>query len=179
MSTRAWGTRTAPSGSSSSSRGRWGGRGWSRTEGSHTTWAAHFHRLVSASSDMEYSVSIIHVHISFQGMMSYSQDVHDDPQGPDITGLVVLLRAQHLRGCRELMDSENKMSRSYQHSKVCSTASSGSQSCGTPWQIQSQSVSIRHFYLKLMCISLVISNYTIILLFSAGISWSFMFLTNL
>ena len=30
--------------------------------------------------------------------MRYSQDVHDDPQGPDVTGLVVLLWAQDLRG---------------------------------------------------------------------------------
>ena len=30
--------------------------------------------------------------------MRYSQYVHDDPQGPDVTRLVVLLRAQNLRG---------------------------------------------------------------------------------
>ena len=30
--------------------------------------------------------------------MRYSQDVHDDPQGPDVTRLVVLLWTQDLRG---------------------------------------------------------------------------------
>ena len=28
----------------------------------------------------------------------YLQNVHDDPQGPDVTRLVVLLRPEHLRG---------------------------------------------------------------------------------
>ena len=27
------------------------------------------------------------------------QDVHDDAEGPNITGLVIFLRAQHLRSC--------------------------------------------------------------------------------
>ena len=33
--------------------------------------------------------------------LSYLQDVHDDPQGPHITGLVILLRAKHFRRCEQ------------------------------------------------------------------------------
>ena len=78
------------------------------------------------------------------------QDVHDHPQGPYITRLVVLLRTENLGGCgkRVLYSMIFVKPSTYQHSRVCSRVSGGCPWCGSPSQTQSQSASALPYCLQ-------------------------------
>lgn len=123
-----WGTRTGPFGFASSCRARWPGRGWSRRGDTRTACAGRGSRVnaspqkpprqrlrgtgqcqeqewcswerLSPSSPQTSSeaASLASNPGRTERDASDLQNVHDDAEGPHVTGLVVLLRAQHLRG---------------------------------------------------------------------------------
>ena len=91
------------------------------------------------------------------GALWYLQYVHDDPEGPDITGLVILLRPQDLRGWggrvniwtgAAIKQQEKRDGLTYRRSRECSRGSGGCPACGFPWQTQSLSTSAHQDCLK-------------------------------
>lgn len=82
--TPGWETRTGPAWSCVSSLERWPGRCWSKTEGSHTA--------CQRNSYFKHSLQ----HFVLRFVPRYSQNVHDDTQGPHVTWLVIFLWAQNL-----------------------------------------------------------------------------------